>query len=209
MTAAMSRELAAALTHTTCPRCGSQREAGQTYCVECGLRLPIVLGATARLRRGWVRAVGWYPGDWIWIALACLVLAAAGAAASIAANHRHVTAAAATVVAPTPHSTAPSLGATGANGQTSWPAGLDGWTVVLLSAPLTKGPAGPQAAARAAARHGLLQVGVLDSSRFGSLHPGYYVVFSGVYGAPGDARIALQTAQDRGFGAAYVLRVAP
>ena len=35
--------------------------------------------------------------------------------------------------------------------------------------------------ARSASRAGLPQVGVLDSSRYSSLHPGYSVVFSGIY----------------------------
>ncbi len=206
----MSRELAATLAHTTCPRCGSHRASGQIYCVECGLRLPVVLGAVSRLRRGWIRRLGWYPGDWFWVASLGLVLAIAGAAASILVNHRRAVGAAATVVAAPPKpSGGAATGVTGPNGQTSWPAGLDGWTVVLLSAPVTKGAERPRATARAAVRHGLSQVGVLDSSGFGSLHPGYFVVFSGFYGASGDAELALKEAQARGYGAAYVLRVAP
>lgn len=205
----MSRALAATLTETTCPRCGSHRSPGQVYCVECGLALPIVVGAVARLRRGWVRSFGWYPGDWYWLAFVALVLAAGGATASILENHGHEVHAAATVVAATPRSHPPSLAVGGANGDTQWPEGLDGWTVVLLSFPNGKGVSGPHAAAEAAAHHGLLQVGVLDSSTFASLHPGYYVVFSGVYGAPADAQVALKTIRDRGFQAAYVLRVAP
>lgn len=209
MTAAMSRELAAGLTQTTCPRCGARRAANQTYCVDCGLQLPVVAGAIGRLRRVWVRRIGWYPGDWLWIALAGLVVAAAGAGASIVVNHHREVGAAATVIAAPPRSVVPRPVVTGANGETVWPASLDGWTVVLVSTPAAKGSKEPRRVARAAARHGLLQVGILDSSRFGSLHPGYYVVFSGVYGAPGDAQIALQTAKDRGYGAAYVIRVAP
>jgi hypothetical protein len=203
----MSRELAATLTHATCPRCGAGRVAAQTHCLECGLRLPIVVGGIARLRRGWVRSIGWYPGDWVWVALVGLVLAAAGAITSILVNRHEGPARAATVVLHAPGSSAPRV--TGRNGRTRWPAGLDGWTVVLLSSPATKGPTGPRAAATTAARHGLLQVGVLDSSSFASLHPGYYVVFSGVYGAPRDANVALATVRDRGYGAAYVARVAP
>jgi hypothetical protein len=49
---------------------------------------------------------------------------------------------------------------------------------------------------------------VLDSSGFGTLHPGYYVVFSGVYGAAGDAQAALETVRARGFAGAYVTRIA-
>src|SRR5579862_7118860 len=185
MSEAMSRELAATLTETTCPRCGSPRVRTQAYCVECGLALPTVVGGIARLRRGWVRSFGWYPGDGAWMALLALVLAAAGAAAAIHENRGHAGSAASTVVAPPPKAHPPSLAVAGANGDTQWPAGLDGWTVVLLSAPSDKGVKKPHAAAEAAARHGLPQVGVLDSSAFGSLHPGYFVVFSGVYGAAG------------------------
>ena len=43
------------------------------------------------------------------------------------------------------------------------------------------------AEARKALASGLEQVGVLDSDRFSSLHPGYYVVFSGVYGSFSEA----------------------
>ena len=208
MSGAMSRELAATLAHTTCPRCGTPRLSSQAYCVDCGLRLPIVAGGVARLRRSWLRGLGWYPGDWIWPALAGLVLASAGAAGSLVLNRDRAPRPAGTVVAAAPAPVSASPGVRGANGRTVWPARLDGWTVVLASEPSAKGPKGPRRLAAAAARRGLLQVGVLDSSAFGSLHPGYFVVFSGAYGTPGDAQIALQTAQDRGYGAAYVLRVA-
>ncbi len=40
---------------TTCPRCGAARAPEQDYCLECGLRLPVVVGTVAALRRGWVR----------------------------------------------------------------------------------------------------------------------------------------------------------
>ena len=35
-------------------------------------------GRLASLRRGWLRRVGWYPGDWIWVGLPTLVVAVAG-----------------------------------------------------------------------------------------------------------------------------------
>jgi hypothetical protein len=38
-------------------------------------------------------------------------------------------------------------------------------------------------------------VGVLDSSRFASLRPGYYVVFTGVYDTEPEAASALQRAR--------------
>ncbi len=100
-----------------------------------------------------------------------------------------------TVVAPQLQVSRAHLARAAATAARSWPRGLDGWTVVLLSSPATRGQTKPLALATGAARRGLTQVGVLDSSAFASLHPGYYVVFSGVYGAAGDARVALETGQ--------------
>ncbi len=202
-----SRRLAATATEDRCPRCGIAREPEQEFCVECGLRLPVITGGVAVLRRGWIRSLGWYPGDWIWLALATFVVAAAGAAVAIDLGHRHAAARTPTYVAavpPTPHVPAPS----GKNGRTHWPAGLDGWTVVIQSSPEVHGSTKPRALAATAARRGLPQVGVLDSSAFSSLHPGYFVIFSGVYGGASDAQLALQTVRARGYGGAYVQRIA-
>jgi hypothetical protein len=206
----MSRGSAAAhLTEGTCPRCGAARAPDQRYCVECGLRLPAVTGALAAWRRGWLRSFGWYPGDWVWLALIAAGFAAAGAAAALHLGHKHATSSAVTTfVAPAPHASAPGR-VKGRSGHTTWPPQLDAWTVVLVSAPVAGGRDAPAGVAARAARDGLPQVGVLDSGAFGSLHPGYFVVFSGVYGASGDAQAALQTVRARGFGGAYVTRVAP
>ena len=81
---ASERESAIAAADSTCPRCGAGREADETYCLECGLRLPRVTGRIPALRRSWIRRFGWYPGDWIWVSLLTLVVAAAGAATAIA-----------------------------------------------------------------------------------------------------------------------------
>ena len=89
------------------------------------------------------------------------------------------------------------------NGETQWPPSGSGWTVVLASYPETGSRAAPVAAATRAARAGLPEVGILDSAGFSSLHPGYYVVFSGIYSAPADAETALRTAHASGFGSAY------
>jgi hypothetical protein len=203
-----SRRQIAVAAEETCPRCATRRSASQAYCVECGLRLPVATGTVAGLRRRWVRGIGWYPGDWVWLALLSLVVAAVGAAVAIELGRRHAEATPTTYVAPAPRAQ-PVAAVTGKNGRIRWPLGLDGWTVVLGSSPAAHGQTKPLAFAAGAARHGLPQVGVLDSSAFASLHPGYYVVFSGVYGAAGDAQVALATARARGFGGAYVLRVAP
>ena len=110
------------------------------------------------------------------------LVAAAGAAAAIVARPPDGrSGGAATFVAPPPRP--PGAVRDGETARTVWPAGLDGWTVVLQSTPLPLGPKEPAAVATAAVHDGLAQVGVLDSSSLASLHPGYFVVFSGVYGA--------------------------
>jgi hypothetical protein len=61
-----------------------------------------------------------------------------------------------------------------------WPR-RNGYTIVLAALPTTVGAKAARARALAAAGAGVPDVGVLDSSRFASLHPGYWIVFSGVY----------------------------
>jgi hypothetical protein len=91
---------------------------------------------------------------------------------------------------------------------TSWPAGKNGYTVVLESIPAgSNGRALALDRARAASRAGLPQVGVLDSSLYSSLHPGYSVVFSGIYDSRAQADGALVTVNSKGFSAAYVRQI--
>jgi hypothetical protein len=90
----------------------------------------------------------------------------------------------------------------------AWPDGQTGFTVVLESIPA--GGGGHSLAvtrARSASKAGLPQVGVLDSSRYSSLHPGYYVIFSGIYSSRGQANGAQAGANAKGFGAAYVRQI--
>jgi len=216
-----------------CPRCGAAREPGQEYCVECGLRLPTLTGAIPALRRRWVRRLGWYPGDWIWVSALTLVVAIAGAAVAIAFGGRSSPSTPSTVVTPPPPvatttaplptapeptvstatkpspppSTPTTTTAAPANGRTPWPAGRNGWTIVLFSYPITGGTAAPDATAARAAQAGLPQVGVLESGQFSSLHPGYYVVFSGVYSSLGEAETALRTVHASGFASAYTRQI--
>lgn len=86
---------------------------------------------------------------------------------------------------------------------TTWPADRQGYTVVLESVPTSAGRSLAVARARSALKAGLSQVGVLDSGRYSSLHPGYWVVFSGIYGSAGEAASAQQDAAAKGFTAAY------
>jgi hypothetical protein len=91
---------------------------------------------------------------------------------------------------------------------TEWPPGEDGWTITLASLPQTGGRPAALVRARAARAKGLPQVGVLDSSRYASLHPGYWVVFTGVYASEAEATSALETAR-RYARAATVRRIVP
>jgi zinc-ribbon domain len=100
---------------------------------------------------------------------------------------------------PPPAKSTPST----SGGLTTWPAGRSGWTVVLESIPTSAGRSVALARARAAIDAGLPQVGILNSGQFSSLHPGYYVVFSGLYASQGAANAAASTAGGKGFAAAY------
>lgn len=172
-----------------CPRCGEELAAGQTYCVECGLRLPgpDALGVTLDPGRGWMQR-----------SLLALAVAVIGAAAAVAATggnggpERVLTATGG--FATTPSSAV--QGSTRGRGKiVDWPAGQDGWTLTLASLPQTRGKKIAVQRARRARRHGLRTVGVLDSSRYASLHPGYWVVFSGVYTTEAEATSELEAAR--------------
>jgi hypothetical protein len=86
---------------------------------------------------------------------------------------------------------------------TSWPGGRSGFTVILESVPRSSGRSLALARAREASRAGLPQVGVLDSASFSSLHPGYFVVFSGIYWSQSEAEGAMERASAKGFGSSY------
>ena len=89
----------------------------------------------------------------------------------------------------------PARRRSGPSGVAEWPTDEDGWTIALASVPQTAGRATALGRARAARRKGLPQVGVLDSSRYASLHPGYWIVFSGVYSSEAEATSALEDAR--------------
>ena len=97
---------------------------------------------------------------------------------------------------------------TGTDTIISWPAGTNGWTVILRSTPTSQGRGPAESAAQQAINAGLRQVGVLDSSDYSSLNPGYYVTFTGVYTTESQVESALPNARSKGFPTAYVRRVA-
>ncbi len=93
-------------------------------------------------------------------------------------------------------------------GLIAWP-GPSAYTIVLASLPISNGKAAARQKALEALHSGLLDdVGVLDSSDFSSLHPGYFVIFSGVYESQSEALKHLSAAQRAGFNSAYAPRVA-
>jgi hypothetical protein len=231
------RERAIAAADGTCPRCGAPREPGQRFCLECGLALPEVEGRVPELRRRWLRRFGWYPGDWVWISLLTLVVAAAGAAAAIAVTVEHrqsqgqvftaptnvsvgeptavpTTTPAPTVdtstlpTAPEPTTTSKTRPPGPKNGRFPWPRNQNGWTIVLVSYPKANGRRSALSTADRAASRGLHQVGILDSSRYASLQPGYLVVFTGIYGSRSDADSSVGTARQAGFSGAYSRQIA-
>jgi len=177
---------------TTCPRCGASAEPGQEYCLACGDRLPGDVG----FGRGKERIRGWQRR-----AAIALVVALAGAAAAVAASDPRPertaisTATGDFATVPTT-STLPSPADEPPVSAADWPAGEDGWTVVLASVPQTKGRQVAVARARQARQGGLTSVGILDSSLYASLHPGYFVVFAGVYDSEAEATSALEPARE-------------
>ena len=118
-----------------------------------------------------------------------------------------------TTTAPEPTTTAPTTTATtspkppprpaAAKALISWPAGKRGWTIVLDSVPKVNGRAAALAEARQALHVSMKQVGVLDSSLFSSLHPGYYVVFSGIYDTEAEAQSHVIDAHRHGYRQPY------
>nr|MBA3718642.1 hypothetical protein [Actinomycetota bacterium] len=90
-----------------------------------------------------------------------------------------------------------------------WPADKTGYTAVLQSIPVSEGQHAAAAYAKKAANAGLPKVGYLNSSGFSSLHPGYWVVFSGIYSSISAARSNASTASSKGFSGAYPRQITP
>lgn len=212
----------------TCPRCGAPFQPGQEYCLECGARLPQERGVVPTISSRW-RDRPWYPGDWVWPVLVGLVIA--GLSTGVAIAVRDASGEGTTVVAtqpvgtvgpppppepPVPEPTVPveptpqqpPAPPPPANQVVDWPADTSGYTVVLESIPTSAGRPLATRKARAALEAGLEDVGVLNSSRYASLHPGYFVVFSGIFDSLAGAQNALSNAQANGYRAAYVRPIA-
>ena len=80
---------------------------------------------------------------------------------------------------------------------------------MLQSIPLSSGEHAAASFAKKAQNAGLPQVGYLKSSEFSSLHPGYWVVFSGIYNSSGAASNNASNAAAKGFAGAYPRQITP
>lgn len=184
---------------TLCPRCSEPLASGQEYCLACGTRLREP-HRSASVASGWALR-----------ALATGVVAAIGAAGAIALTGSDTGGATVTTAvggfATTPQGQSEEA-PVGPSGVADWPTDEDGWTIALAAIPQTSGRARAVSRARAARAKGLPQVGVLDSSRYASLHPGYWIVFTGVYSSEAEATSALDDAR-RGSRTAVVRRIVP
>jgi hypothetical protein len=173
--------------------------ARQEYCLECGLRVAGVGGV-----RGW--GSSWMRRSAV--AGAAALLAAIGAIAATGSDSGG--AAVETAIGGFAEAPKPASGEApeSPSGVAEWPVGQDGWTIALASLPQTGGRAPALARARSARAKRLTSVGVLDSSRYASLHPGYWIVFSGIYASEAEATSALEGAR-RFARAASVRHVVP
>jgi len=185
-----------------CRTCGAPADYGQEYCLECGNRLLPPRRAPAL-------------AAWVVPALVALAVATIGAAAAIAATRDHTSHGSRAIVAlsplspspqPPPPVVRPAKKGQKAQRLMAWPS-TNGYTIVLATLPLSVGANAARAKAFSALRKGLRQVGVLVSSSYPSLQPGYYVVFSGVYPSLADAQSSLDRAK-ASFAGAYARPVA-
>jgi hypothetical protein len=209
-----------------CPLCGADTDPGQEYCLECGERLvaaPVFTGEAVAQMLPFTRR------SWFWPAVVSFLVGGTALTVAFALGILHkptpvqnfttpfitvsvsrtTTAPTAPVVTPqtTPTKT-PTPTTPRSNTLSEWPSSRSsGYTIVLASLPAGGGRAQAVALARRALAAGLTQVGILDSKRFASLHPGYFVVFSGIFDSASAAGAALSQAHANGFSAAYERQV--
>jgi hypothetical protein len=165
---------------------------------------------------------------WVWASIASLAIAAGGAAAAIAATRDSGSAGTRTIIALSPLVKAPApqpvkqdrkkqqakaaakaraaKAAPDRRRLVQWPH-RNGYTIVLASIPLNRGIGPATAIARRALKRGFQSVGVLVSSRYSGLHPGYYLVFTGVYDSVEEAQGKLPSVTPR-FPTAYPRQIA-
>ena len=220
-----------------CPNCGAPHDVYQEYCLECGRRLPGAYtgGRYAEVWRRdspiWLWAA---LAALLLVALvsgAVVALAATddgkssepGTSIPVVSTAPSTTSTVGVVTTITINPPTTTLGTTTFSTTTfgtttfgttttigsnvTWPPSKDGFTVVLKSVPTSNGRSQAEAAADKARTNGLSQVGILNSTDFSSLNPGYYVTFTGIYDTESQANAALPNARTKGFPTAYVREV--
>ena len=211
----------------TCPRCRAPYDVDQEYCLECGSRLPPSGALPPGVASAWRRRTS---GSWLAPVLVGLLIAAAmtGIAILIArgtdsdARNVLIATGATGFSQPTTETlTTPETAETATETEPAtteaaptppprtlvdWPPSQSGYTVVIASLPASAGRAQAVRKAREALRSGLPEVGVLESGEFSSLHPGYYVVFSGIHESQRDALRGVLRVQEL-YPAAYLRQI--
>jgi hypothetical protein len=79
-----------------------------------------------------------------------------------------------------------------------------GYTIILVSVPVRSGRAVAQQAAAAARSRGVTEVGVVRSSDYSTLRPGYFAVHSQLFETRAEAQRAVGRARAQGYPKAYV-----
>ena len=219
-----------------CPRCGAPHDPYQEYCLECGHRLPPPYGMR-RTQIWSRESPLWLWAALLALLLVALVAGAIVAVAATRGSKESKPKTSIPVVTTGPGATdtvgvitqpptvtinpptfstttiptttfgTTTFGTTTTTANVSWPAGKDGFTIVLKSVPTSQGRAQADAAAQRARNNGLTQVGVLNSSDYSSLRSGYWVTFTGIYDTSSQAENNLANARSKGFQLAYVREV--
>lgn len=173
-------------TPPACHVCESGLAPSQEYCLKCGARvlgggrLGLVPAGRGRVLAG--------------IGFLAAVTVAAAAVAVIATRDAVMAKSVITAIGGSRVASSPIGQATAARTLTAWP-GADGWTIALASVPKVEGRDRALALVLRARPRELGQVGILDTNQFASLHPGYWLVFAGIYRSEAAATGSLRTAR--------------
>lgn len=97
---------------------------------------------------------------------------------------------------------------TGTGSTATWPAGRTAYTVIVGSFRESRGRGPAETRASQARNAGLSQVGIIRSSDFSSLRPGWYAVFTGIFDSRADATTRLSQARAT-YPGAYLRHVRP
>ena len=212
----------------TCPSCGAAAAPGQLMCLECGSRLALEYHRPA----SW-KIAGAIIGVVLLLAGAALALALAeitsdadnqataptptqqastpqaAPAATGTSPAESTPAPAPTETAPAPATDAQSLPDTDTppptSSPTTWPEGESAHTVILASAGSRQEAEAKQQKAQDAG----ITAGILKSDDFGSLRPGYWVVFDGQFDSVEEATERAEQDRGNGFADAYPRFVDP